>query len=219
MKKILLIIAVLLFAAGSIVQAQMTNQGNFLAGSTLGFSKSSSDLKILSSNAEEEAQGPASYQISFSPDIGYFLIDQFALGLGMDFTFSRLEEPNTDRTDDSDLLFGPFARYYFPLEDGLAFFAEASFGFGNSSDDIYVGDVRQSINTNIFATGFGPGFTIISSKGIGLEAILKYNYARSKFNTQIGGLEQETITRTNQFDFSLGIQYYFSGVRPVSYDR
>ena len=217
MKNIICIITTLLFTASISLQAQVTDRGNFLAGSSLGFSKSSSELKIQSSNLEEDAEGPSSLQLSFAPKIGYFLGDNFALGLGMDLTFSRLEEQNTDRNEDSDLLFGPFARYYFPLEDGLAFFAEANFGFGNSSDDLYIADVRQSINTNIFATGFGPGFTIISSNGIGLEAIFKYNYARSKFNTNLDGIQQETITRTNQFDFSLGVQYYFSGIRPVIY--
>ncbi len=36
--------------------------------------------------------------------------------------------------------------------------------------------------TNIFAIGAGPGFTIFSSDAIGIEALIKYNYARSKFD-------------------------------------
>lgn len=200
-----------------LVQAQFTDRGNFVVGATFGFSTSSSNISL--NNADEEGEGPSSLQFSFTPRIGYFLQDQFALGLSMDYTSSSLEEPNSDRTEDTDLLFGPFARYYFPLESEAFFFVEGSFGFGNSTDDQYLGDDRQSINTNIFATGFGPGFTIISRNGIGIEAIFKYNYARSRFNTDIGGIQQETITRTNQFDVSVGVQYYFSGVRPVIIQR
>ncbi|HKK77924.1 MAG TPA: hypothetical protein VJ953_22790 [Saprospiraceae bacterium] len=219
MKKIILLfIASLFYFSGPLV-AQFTNQGNFLAGATLGFSSSSSDIQFLKTDTEAEGQGPASLQINFAPNIGYFLMDELALGLSMDFTFSRLKEPSTDRTEDSNLLFGPFVRYYFPLDDDLAFFTEVSFGFGNSSDDLFIGGQKQSINTTIFATGFGPGFTIFASNGIGIEAIFKYNYARSRFNTLLDGINQETITRTNQFDISLGVQYYFSGVRPVILNR
>ncbi len=133
----------------------------------------------------------------------------------MDFTFSRLKDKNRDRTDDSDFLFGPFSRYYLPVAEGMAFFWEAEFGFGNSSDDQFIGSDKQSISTNIFAIGTGPGFTIYSSQSIGIEAIMKYNYARSKFNTESGGVKTTTTTRTNQFDISLGIQYYFGGIKPV----
>lgn len=219
MKKLNFLLFAMLFAISGPVIAQVTNQGNFLIGSTLGFSSSASDIRFVNSNSDEEGQGPASLQINFAPNIGYFLMDDFALGLSMDFTFSRQEEPSTDRTEDSNLLFGPFFRYYFPLDDGLAFFGEASFGFGNSSDDLFIGEMKQSINTSIFATGFGPGFTIIAKNGIGIEAIFKYNYAQSRFNTLLNGINQETITKTNQFDISLGVQYYFSGVRPVIINR
>jgi len=209
------VLTILFFAITGSATAQVTNQGNFLTGATLGFSSSASTISFLSDNGDLDDQGPTSLQFNFAPNIGYFLIDDLALGLNMDVTFSRLEEPNTDRTEDSDLLFGPFVRYYFPLEDGLAFFGEVSFGFGNAADDIYIGETRQSINTTIFATGFGPGFTIVSRNGLGIEAIFKYNYAHSKFNTVLNAINQETITRSNQFDISLGVQYYFSGVRPI----
>jgi len=46
---------------------------------------------------------------------------------------------------------------------------------------------------------------------VGIEAVLKYNYARSNFDTTIGGINTSTKTRTNQFTLALGIQYYFGG--------
>ena len=197
------------------MSAQALDQGNFIIGSTVGFSTSNSKVTLMSTSTDEQGKGPSSLQISIAPKVGYFIIDDLALGLGMDFTFSSLKEPNTDRTDDSDLLFGPFARYYFPVEEDMAFFVESNFGFGNSSDDQFIGEGRQSIKTNIFALGVGPGFTVISDQGIGIEAIFKYNFARSKFNTDIAGVTTETITQTNQFDVSIGIQFYFGGLQGV----
>jgi hypothetical protein len=74
---------------------------------------------------------------------------------------------------------------------------------------------RQKITSNIFALGVGPGFTIFSDSAIGIEALFKYNFARSSFDTDIGGIVTETTTRTNQFDLSIGVQFYFGGVQRV----
>ncbi|MBK7940251.1 MAG: hypothetical protein IPJ82_25615 [Lewinellaceae bacterium] len=79
--------------------------------------------------------------------------------------------PNKDKKEDSDLLFGPFMRYYLPANENVAFFAVANFGFGNSKDEQTVGENTESISTNIFAIGAGPGITVYSKGGFGIEAI------------------------------------------------
>ena len=112
MKKSIFLSVLLCFLMMGWGYGQIMNRGNFVVGSSLGFSTSSSSIQMTTSTSDEEGQGPSALQISFAPKIGYFLQDNFALGLGMDLTFSSLKEPNQDRTDDSDLLFGPFVRYY-----------------------------------------------------------------------------------------------------------
>ena len=94
-----------------------------------------------------------------------------------------------------------------------ALFLQANFGFGNSSDNLTIGGEAQNINTNILAVGAGPGFTIFSNDAIGLEALVKYNYARSKFDIDIAGVKTSTTTKTNQIALSLGLQIYFRGLR------
>jgi outer membrane autotransporter protein len=131
----------------------------------------------------------------------------------MDYTFSRVKEPNQDETTDADLLFGPFGRFFLPLDDDISLFVEGTFGYGNSSDDLQVGTARQRINTNIVALGVGPGLSVYSNSGFGIEAVLKYNFARSKFDTEVNGLKTVTTTKTNAFDFSIGVVYYFEGFR------
>ncbi|MBK7937176.1 MAG: hypothetical protein IPJ82_08780 [Lewinellaceae bacterium] len=49
----------------------------------------------------------------------------------------------------------------------------------------------------------------------GIEAIFKYNYARSKFNTDTGGVTTSTTTKPINFPLSMGLQYYFGGLRRV----
>jgi hypothetical protein len=200
-----LILSVLLVP---VAQGQFTDRGRFLLGSAVGFATNSSTTS-LSNAAETE---PKNTQWNVSPSIGYFLFDNFTLGIGLDYTSSSETRAGEDKTKDADLLFGPFARYYFPFGD-KAIFLQSNFGFGNSSDNLTVGGVKQNINTNILAVGVGPGFTIFSNDGIGIEALVKYNYARSKFDIDLAGVKTTTTTKTNQIALSLGIQVYFSGLK------
>ncbi|MBK9014484.1 MAG: outer membrane beta-barrel protein [Saprospiraceae bacterium] len=197
------------------VAGQILDRGNFLVGTNVGFSRAQNENSVSSSGQDVKGEGPSSTQFNIAPDIGYFLADNFVLGIGLDYTLSSVKQPNEDRTTDSDLLFGPFGRYYFPLDNDMAVFFVTTFGFGNSSDETLIGTNTKSVNTNILAIGAGPGFTIFSSSGIGIEAILKYNYARSTFDTEDAGVKITTKSITNQFDIGLGIQFYFSGLKRV----
>lgn len=204
----------ILLVSGTLT-AQVLDQGNFMIGSTLGLSVAQSSIKFQSTNTDDEGEGPSSAQLTFAPNVGYFPVDNFVLGLGMNYTFSSIDEPNQDRNEDSNLLFGPFLRYYLPFNDDTALFFQTDFGFGNASDDLLIAGQRQKITSNIFALGVGPGFTIFSDSAIGIEALFKYNFARSSFDTDIGGVVTETTTRTNQFDLSIGVQFYFGGVERI----
>ncbi len=197
------------------LSAQVTEAGNFMIGSTLGLSSAQSRITQVDAQGEESEETPSSTQFSIAPSIGYFIMDEFAVGIGMDYTFSKVDNSSEDYTRDSDLLFGPFARYYFLATDDSALFLEANFGFGNSRDDKELAGQTQKINTNIFAMGFGPGFTVVSSGSIGIEALVKYNFAKSDFDTEIAGIKQQTISKTNQFDFSVGFRYYFGGLTKI----
>jgi len=213
MKRFYVSLIVSSFLFNIIGNAQVLSKGNFVIGTTMGFSTSDSKVSLESTNSNAEGDGPSATQISFAPNIGYFVVENFALGIGMDYTFGSVKEPNLDEVTDSDLLFGPFFRYYIPTDNDAAFFFQTDFGFGSSSDQQYIGTSIQSIDSNIFAIGAGPGFTIFSNNAIGVEALFKYNFARSKFNTQSGGVSTTTTTKTNQYDLSIGIQFYFESLK------
>ncbi|MFN7116169.1 MAG: outer membrane beta-barrel protein [Saprospiraceae bacterium] len=212
-KLILLVIGLLLAGSGI---AQVTRQGNFILGSTIGFSSVNSQIVQDKGSGETQADNPYSTQLSLAPSIGYFLIDNLPLGIRMDYTFNRVKDQNGLRAEDSNILFGPFARYYMSLKNNMYFFGEAGFGFGNSRDTKDLASGTQKINTNLFSFGVGPGVTVIATNAIGLEALVKYNYARSKFDTEILGVKQNTTSNTNQISISLGVQFYFAGLKPVN---
>lgn len=198
------------------LSAQVTDQGNFLIGSTLGFSTSDSQIDQSVDGVNESSSGKNATQLNVAPALGYFVIDNIALGVGMDYTLNRVSEAGQEEDYDSDLLFGPFARFYMPLSGDMALFLETTFGFGNSVDQIDIDGETRNTSTNVFAAGVGPGFTIYSDSAIGIEAAFKYNFARSESDTQANELTIETITTTNQIDFSIGVQFYFTRLRPVN---
>ncbi|MBP6810362.1 MAG: outer membrane beta-barrel protein [Saprospiraceae bacterium] len=195
-----------------IAQGQFTDQGRFMIGSAVGFATNTSKTSFSGQTPNEGESEPQNTQWNVAPSIGYFLFNNFTLGIGLDYTTSTESREGEAKTKDSDLLFGPFARYYFPFGD-KAVFLQGNFGFGNSSENSNLGGTDQNINTNILAIGAGPGFTIFSNDAIGLEALVKYNYARSKFDLDIAGQKTTTTTKTNQIALSLGIQVYFAGLR------
>ncbi|HMO38634.1 MAG TPA: outer membrane beta-barrel protein [Saprospiraceae bacterium] len=215
-RKTLLLAIALLMAA--ISGAQVTQSGNFVLGSTVGFSTASSKITQRAPGGSQSEQSPYSTQLNIAPSVGYFLFDNFSLGMRVDYTAARVEEVNNNYTENSDVLLGPFFRYYQPVTPGkdMYLFAEAGFGFGNSRDVKRLSTGDQRINTNLFAFGVGPGITVVANNAIGLEAIVKYNFARSEFDTQIAGVEANTTTRTNQVSIALGLQFYFAGFKPAN---
>jgi hypothetical protein len=193
------------------ISSKVFQSGDFLMGSTIGISSTSSNISQSTSTGNGE-KTPRSLQINLSPSIGYFLMEDFALGIGLDYTYSYQRDGDNNRRTDSDFLFGPFMRYYLPVKEKMAFFGVLDFGFGNSSNENLLLNGNESVSSNILAVGVGPGFTIISTNAIGLETIFKYNFARSKFDTELAGIKTSTTTNTSQFDISLGVQLYFGGL-------
>lgn len=218
MKKLTLALLICtLFISISYGQTGILNKGNFLIGGTLGFSTSSSSLDITADGVSTDAEGARSTLFNISPSIGYFFVDRFALGIGLDYTLQKVEEPRDGDIDitetlNSDLLFGPFARYYLPVSEDKSFFLEATFGFGTTASEF---DGESTI-TNVSLIGIGPGFTIFSNDAIGIEALVKYNFARSKTDVDVNNINTEIISRTNQVDFSVGFQVYFTRMTRAS---
>ena len=198
-----------------------------MMGGTLGFSTASSSVEIDNSGNAISNEGTRATQFNISPRVGYFVSDNFAIGIGMDYTLNEIEEPvdlsdpNTEYESeyDSDLLFGPFARYYVPVGADKAFFLQVNFGFGSSEDQIRIGEDPQTVSNDVFAASIGPGFTIYSTDAIGIEAILKYNWARSNAQYNFQGESNETTTYTNQLDFSIGFQVYFTRLQRSEVDK
>lgn len=144
-----------------------TTRGNFMIGTGIGFSTSKSNVDVSSPDGNFSGNGGTSVQVNFSPGIGYFFARDFVFGVGMEFIGSRttaqkdLTNPSSGEqtSENSNVLFGPFARLYLAVSEDKAFFLGTTLGFGSSRDqfDLSTGNT-QTINNNIVTLGIGPWF-------------------------------------------------------------
>lgn len=192
------------------------SKGNFAIGTRLGFSSATTNISVDAPNAVAASGGNTSTQISVTPTIGYFFARNFVVGMGMDYIANASRDNDagtsagTEKTSDSKLLFGPYARYYIPVADDQAFFIGAVSGFGNSDTQVQVNGDNQTVRTNLTNIGIGPGYSIFANNCISMDAQIKYNYGTSRNSVNVAGVTSTTRTNTNAWDFVVGFHYYFT---------
>ena len=229
MKKAIILFTFSMFAISAIAQVssfQHTQRGNFVMGSRIGFSTAKSTIEVESSTGSSvKGDGGSSTQFNLAPAIGYFFANNFVMGIGLDWLKTSSStgvdvsggSAPSQESSNTNVLFGPFIRYFIPTGEDKAFFIGSSVGFGNAKNQFTGSDnVTQSINTKLLTIGVGPGFTIFSNDGWALEALAKYNFAKSDSEIDIQGLKRSSYSWTNAFDFSVGVQYYFGGFRTAT---
>ena len=196
-------------------QNESLQRGNFAIGSGIGYTNSVTDIQITNGSTTHQG-GNNIFQLHLTPSIGYFLGNNFVVGLGMDYLVNSSKDNNqgnnigTERTSDTKLLFGPYSRIYFPFAGDQAFFFGAVYGYGRSETQITTDGEAQIVNTTLTTLGAGPGYSIFSNRRVALEAQAKYNYGASRNVFSVDGINQTTRTITTAWDFVLGMHLYFN---------
>jgi hypothetical protein len=174
MKKILL--AICLFVWVGSLTAQVQKNDWLIGGSTKFSSNKTADLKTT--------------MFEFSPNAGYFFVNNFAVGLRAGISSVKLE--GTDAVSSS--LFSPFLRYYFlPAANKVNFMLDGSFGVGSTSA------VGETISQNGFGLAAGPA--IFLNKHTALEFTLGYNSIKYEADPD----------RSNTFTIGVGFQVHLLG--------
>lgn len=186
MKKVLF--AAFLLVSSNAIFAQV-DQGQWLAGGSAGFNHSS--------------QGDTKHTtIMVSPDLGYFVINQLAVGLRPEFGYMKTKtKVGTVTTSGSSTAFtlAPFVRYYFmPSGEKINVFGDASYGFGSSK--VKGG---SSVSGNYYQIKAGPAIFLTPNTALEFAA-----YYRSW-----GGDAYENAAgdRDNNFGLSIGFQIHLGG--------
>lgn len=149
-------------------QAQF-EQGKILISGSSGFSLSSLTTKAKTGNTTTKTQKSTS--ISLDPRVGYFVIDNLALGAGISVSTAKYtNEVNDSESKSTSFSFGPFARYYF--QPGI--FGEGSVGFGSGKSEYTNGPVSNTSKYSTFNLGLGVGYAAFISDNVAIEPLLKY---------------------------------------------
>jgi hypothetical protein len=184
MKKVLF--AAFLLVSSNAIFAQV-NQGNILAGGGAQFDhQSQGDDKVTS--------------IGIAPDLGYFVINQLAVGLRPEFGYAKSKtKVGTTTTTSSGTSFtiAPFVRYYFmPSGEKVNVFGDASYGFGSSK--VKGG---SSVSGNYYQIKAGPAIFLTPNTALEFAA-----YYRSWG----GDAYEYNGDRENHFGLSIGFQIHLS---------
>lgn len=182
MKIIKLLFSAILFC--SLYSNAQITKGSWMIGGT-GNITSYENKNIQNGNDV----GDKGNTISIAPNIGYFFINNLALG-----TTGSLSFTNSNRYESHNYGFGPFIRYYFLKEDKrINFFAHANYTFGEYKSGSTI------TGSNGYRVKAGP--VIFFNKNVGMEITLDYNSSKIK-------VSEPNSSSYNAFQVSLGFQIH-----------
>lgn len=118
-------------------------QGSVMLGGSAGF-------------VTQSADGNSYYVFSFAPNVGYFVVDNFAIGTSVSIVKIKDVDPSFG--------FGPFLRYYL----NMGVFAQAKYEFLSSP---------SFGNNNITGSsaGVGLGYAAFLNRSVSIEPLVFYN--------------------------------------------
>ncbi len=192
MKKFFILIAILIGNI-SLVKAQ-TNKGNLLVGvsSTLSLAGTGSDLITLGyttsknksdASGFEEREGSKVLSLNVLPKAGYFVADNFVVGLDAVLASSkRTEGENENEYRNTLWSVGPFARYYIPTETVIPFL-EIGGTFGSSNDKAEIEGWHEEeleFKSSILGFGGGAGIAVLLGNNVTFDVMAGYNSLRVK---------------------------------------
>ncbi len=120
-----------------------------------------------------------SVSIFINPKVGYFVIDNLAIGLDLNVGFSTSKYlEDDDKYSYSTLIVGPFVRYYIPTTKVLPFCElSGSFGTLNSKSDYSDNSYREDRKdkTGIMTFGGGIGLAAPLGERVMVDVLAGYN--------------------------------------------
>ncbi|SKB89028.1 outer membrane beta-barrel protein [Daejeonella lutea] len=205
MKKLILSLTAVVAIALS-ANAQ-TEKGKWILGGTASYDSQKSD-----------ADGAkASETLSLVPNLGYFVSDNFALGTGVGYNYSKVGTASPSGYNEAFVV-SPFGRYYVGLSDQFKFFGQAAvplaFGTVKATDANGEAGAKVGSSTAV-GVALSPGFAYFPTKKIGIEFAFRgisYNNYRvedSAGNEVKGAGYDRFSIGTNFFTPQIGVQFHF----------
>lgn len=145
------------------------NQGRYIAGGGFNFSTETNKSK---SGSTVTTDGKST-QFSLSPQVGYFPVDNIAVGLGLVLSSGKYKPDGVGTTStSSSVSVGPFVRYYLPVP--VFFQAMATFGSTKAHFD-YPDPIPDADNSyGIFNWSLGVGYAYFLNDYVAIEPMVGF---------------------------------------------
>ena len=176
--KTLQLLFVVMTIASSFAQ---TEKGKFLIGLNTPLSFSSSSTRIINSSSGTSFENDSGTSFSFSPQVGYAIIDNLFLGLDLTLAFNT-RDTDAVETNSNSYVFSPFVKYYYPIKNDFNFFGQFKYGLGRlSSRSEGIGlldpmspnpNVTTKTNMEQLLVGLGVGYFV--HEKLNIELSLNY---------------------------------------------
>jgi outer membrane protein len=193
MKKIF----VFAFAFVSTVSLAQFSKGSILLGGNV--SADFNTNKTIAGSTTTTNSSTSS--LSMVPNVGYFVIDNLAVGAGLQLNTSSTKfDASRASSSFSSFAFQPFGRYYIQK-----FYGQASLGFGSYSRESTNGNGNTSTDKgSLFNWSLAGGYVILLNDHVGLEPQIGYG---SQSQSPDGS---NTTFRDAGLFLRLGIQVYLT---------
>ncbi len=166
MKNSILYTGILFVLFSFLVQGQ-TSKGSWLIAGTSNFRVSSG----ISSVRSDTSNGMSDdfINIIFSPQVGYFLVDDLVCGLQTSLLYNDRESGDNDITTVAASI-GPFVRYYFSnTSNNIRPIIQSSANYG------YMESFGlDSYNTKMYSFQLGGGLAIFLKESISIDFTIEY---------------------------------------------
>ncbi len=180
----------------------------------------------FSSNSSKNNQNPdityktKSTSLNFNPKVGYFITDNIALGIGINFYNSKSRFEDYDLTEqirnkNNSIGINPFGRYYKLLSEKVGFFGQFTLSYTKGRGESN-GNIHQKNSS--FGASLAPGFVFFATPKIGIETTIGnigyFHYKNENYSPVQNNPTQDynssqfaaNIEANNVF---VGINFYF----------
>ena len=222
------ILSAVLAVAACAAQAQSISAGTVSLGGNVGYSRSTNKNSSQSSSGTTYSTETTNSQFSFSPSVGYFVVDNLAVGLNLGYSayrdgYTTYSPSNNFALKELDprtrFQIGAFAEYYKMLTEQFGITGTLGAGYQNQRYQNYGPNGNQTILTykgsGYYAT-LTPGIVFFPVPKLGLSACIgALGYSRFSYDYPegTGAATPKGYENTNSdFGASFGLsQLVFGG--------
>ena len=226
MKKMILSLSLLVFGFANAQEVKEASafgfsKGNVFIEGQLSFESSKETLSAAGNDVSELKIS----SVNFSPKAGYFVTDDFAVGVQLELVSGKREETTiipgaptlVEETKVGGFGAGVFARYYFlKLGERFKTYTELGVGFGSAKVE---DNSQETAKINTFGAGLDLGINYFVTKNIaisfGLADVLAFNSTKEEnkvtgAETKSTGFNGNVNVINNFFDTpTFGLLYKF----------